>query len=308
MVRDSAAAEFTARLFDLTRVTEYYVEANDIRSRVVQADASPICPRSAEVLPRAPLPRLHRACRSSGSKTAATSRRCAAPRSPCARRPAAPSRSGSIRLDDGTTVPLAADTAGRLTGSFRIAKDGFYRVDLVATDGTAVPGAVQYVIEALDDRAPIGAGSRSRVATPRSPRSKRSPSRVRASDDYGVTGSSCATRCQRWRGAADRPRRFDARSAPARLPRGAHTFFLEELGLKPGDLVAYYATGARWWRQQGIERHLLPGGASVRSGLQAGRVGRRRRRRRWRQPGRSLGPAAGLSWPAPSTGCATARG
>ena len=42
---------------------------------------------------------------------------------------------------------MQLDKDGRLSGTFSVKKNGFYRVDLVAPDGAAVPGSVQYAIE-----------------------------------------------------------------------------------------------------------------------------------------------------------------
>jgi hypothetical protein len=149
-------------------------------------------------------------------------------------------KSGTIRLDDKTVVPLRADSAGRLVGSFRISRNGFYRVDLVAADGTPVPGTLQYVIEALDDHGPS-----IRIEQPGRDTKVTSVEEVavavRASDDYGVQGLEL--RYQVNGGPEQHVALTDStpdRAAPEL--RAAHTLFLEELGLKPGDLVSYFAT------------------------------------------------------------------
>ncbi len=238
MVRDSAAAEFTARLFDLTSATEYYAEANEVRSRVFTlsiADLPAVQTFSLELrfpgYTGLPVERIEE-----GGDVAAVRGTTVTVRATTSRAV----QGGSIRLDDGSTVPLAADSAGRLVGTFRVAKDGFYRLDLVATDGTAVPGAIQYVIEALDDRAPIV-----RIEEPGRDTKVTSVEEVtiavRASDDYGVGGLELHYGIN----GGPEQRIVLGDSAPRRTTldaRAAHTLFLEELGLKPGDLVSYYAT------------------------------------------------------------------
>jgi len=238
MVRDSAAAEFTARLFDLTSTTEYYAEADEIRSRVFTltiADLPAVRKFSLELrfpgYTGLPVERIEE-----GGDVAALRGTTVTVRATTSRAV----QGGSIRLDDGSTVPLGADSAGRLVGSFRVAKDGFYRLDLVASDGTEVPGSIQYVIEALDDRAPIV-----RIEEPGRDTKVTSVEEVtiavRASDDYGVGGLELHYGING--GPEERIALGDSVPRKTALDaRAAHTLFLEELGLKPGDLVSYYAT------------------------------------------------------------------
>ncbi|HSE51332.1 MAG TPA: DUF4175 family protein, partial [Gemmatimonadales bacterium] len=238
MLRDSAAAEFTARLFDLTSATEYYAESNEIRSRVYKltiADLPAVSKFSLELrfpgYTGLPVERIEE-----GGDVAAVRGTTVTVRATTSRRV----QSGSIRLDDGTTVPMTADSAGLLTGAFRVARDGFYRLDLVATDGTAVPGAIQYVVEALEDQPP-GV----RIEEPGRDTKVTSVDEVtiamRATDDYGV--GSLELHYAVNGGTEKRIALSDSTPRRTRLDaRAAHTLFLEELGLKPGDLVSYFAT------------------------------------------------------------------
>ena len=238
MLRDSAAAEFTARLFDLTGATEYYAESNEIRSRVYKltiADLPAVSKFSLELrfpgYTGLPVERIEE-----GGDVAAVRGTTVTVRATTSRAV----QSGSIRLDDGTTVPMTADSAGLLTGAFRVARDGFYRLDLVATDGTAVPGAIQYVVEALEDQPP-GV----RIEEPGRDTKVTSVDEVtiamRATDDYGV--GSLELHYAVNGGAEKRIALSDSTPRRTRLDaRAAHTLFLEELGLKPGDLVSYFAT------------------------------------------------------------------
>ena len=238
MLRDSAAAEFTARLFDLTSATEYYAESNEIRSRVYKltiADLPAVSKFSLELrfpgYTGLPVERIEE-----GGDVAAVRGTTVTVRATTSRRV----QSGSIRLDDGTTVPMTADSAGLLTGAFRVARDGFYRLDLGATDGTAVPGAIQYVVEALEDQPP-GV----RIEEPGRDTKVTSVDEVtiamRATDDYGV--GSLELHYAVNGGAEKRIALSDSTPRRTRLDaRAAHTLFLEELGLKPGDLVSYFAT------------------------------------------------------------------
>jgi hypothetical protein len=237
MLRDSAAAEFTSRLFDLTRNTEYYVEADGIKSRAFHltvVDLPAVERLSLELrfpsYTGLPPERIEK-----GGDVAAVRGTTVTVFASITK----PVQSGTIRLDEKTTVPLRADSAGRLVGSFRVTRNGFYRVDLVAADGTPVPGTLQYVIEALDDHGPSV-----RIEQPGRDTKVTSVEEVavavRASDDYGVEGLELRYRVNG--GAEQRIALTDSvtrRATPE--VRAAHTLFLEELGLKPGDLVSYFA-------------------------------------------------------------------
>jgi hypothetical protein len=238
MLRDSAVAEFTARLFDLTRPTEYFVESDGIRSKAFTLSISnlPAVQKLALELrfptyTGLPVERIP-----DGGDVTAVRGTTVTVRATITM----PAKSGSIRLDGGAAVPMRADSSGRLIGSFRVARDGFYRVDLVAQDGTPVAGTIQYSIEALEDRGPsvlITEPGRDTKATS----VEEVTVGIRASDEYGVTGLALQYNVNG--GPEQRVRLTDStqRRSPAEL-RAAHTFFLEELGLKPGDLVSYFAT------------------------------------------------------------------
>src|SRR4029078_8797928 len=61
---------------------------------------------------------------------------------------------GSILLKDGPSFPLTGRADGSLTGSFKIEKSGFYRIELTGPHGEKVEASPEYTIDALDDQAP----------------------------------------------------------------------------------------------------------------------------------------------------------
>jgi hypothetical protein len=236
MLRDSAAAEFTARLFDLTRATEYFVEADGVKSpafRLTVTDLPAVQRLSLELKFPAytglPPEKIEQ-----GGDVAAVVGTSVMVRATVTR----PAKSVALHLDGGPTVPLTRDSLGRWSGGFQVKRDGFYQVDLVAPDGTQVPGAVQYVIEALEDRIPT-------VTIEQPGRDTKVTSveeisiALRAEDDYGV--GRLELRYSVNGGAEQRIALTDTMSRRTTSQiRAAHTLFLEELGLKPGDLIAYH--------------------------------------------------------------------
>src|SRR6476646_3469611 len=149
-----------------------------------------------------------------------------------------PVRSGSLVFDNGTTVPLVADSTGALRGAFRVATSGFYRVDLVSPDGVNVAGGVQYAVDAIPDRAPtvrIEQPGRDTKVT----NVEELAIAVAASDDYGVESMELLYQVN---GGPAQKVALAGGSRGAKEPRAAYTMFLEEQKLVPGDLIAYHAT------------------------------------------------------------------
>ena len=237
MSRDSADGAFTSRVFDLTRATEYFVDANGIRSPTYTLNVSNMPAVKALAIDlRYPaytgLPAEHI---EEGGDVAALVGTTVTVHATITK----PVRSGVLRFDDGTNVPFAPDKDGGISASFRVKANGFYRIDLVAPDGAKVPGSVQYAVEALPDHPPtvfIDAPGRDTKVTS----IEEVTIAVRASDDYGVEQLDLRYRVNG--GEEKRVVLADSGHRSAREPRAAHTIFLEEMKLAPGDLIAYYAT------------------------------------------------------------------
>ena len=236
MSRDKVEASFTSRLLDLTRPTDYFVESDGHRSAVYRLTVSdmPAVRRLALDL-RFPaytgLPAQHV---DDGGDVAAVIGTTVTVR-PAVTKPV---RGAQLVFDDGTIVPFALEPGGAPVASFRVRRSGFYRVDLVSTEGAAVVGSAQYAVDALPDRAPT-------VAIEQPGRDTRVTSveevtvAVRASDDYGVETLELRYRVNG--GDERRVALADSGRRRSTEPRAAHTLFLEELTLEPGDLIAYHA-------------------------------------------------------------------
>src|SRR5258705_1495013 len=147
------------------------------------------------------------------------------------------SKGGRIALHDKDTVPLTVEADGTLTASFKADKDGSYHVELDAPNGERVAASPQYTIDVLTDRAPTVS-----FARPGRDTSASSIEEVyveaSADDDYGVKNLELVYSVN---GGAEKT--VPLFSGAKRLPgvRAGHTFYLEELGVKSGDSVSYYA-------------------------------------------------------------------
>lgn len=236
MSRDRIEGSFTSRLLDLTRPTDYFVESNRHRSPTYRLIVSemPAVRRVAIDLhypayTGLPIERIE-----DGGDVAAVVGTMVTVHPALTKAV----RSGAVVLDDGTSVPFVTGSDGAPAATFRVKRSGFYRVDLVSTEGATVAGGVQYAVDALPDRAPTVAieqpGRDTKVTNV-----EELTIAVRASDDYGVETLELRYRVNG--GEEQRVALADGGRRRSREPRAAHTLFLEELELSPGDLIAYNA-------------------------------------------------------------------
>jgi len=144
---------------------------------------------------------------------------------------------GGVVIDDKVQVPLAVQGDGALTGSFTADHDGFYRIDLEAAGGPRVPGSPKYSIDVLADQPPTVSFSKPGRDTAASP-IEEVFLEAKAEDDYGVKTLELVYSVN---GAAEKTvKLFDGSSRLTTVSAG-HTIYLEELNVKPGDSVSYYA-------------------------------------------------------------------
>ena len=234
MSRDRDKQKFTSRLFDVTKPTEYYVESNGVRSPLYRLTVSNLPAVSTlgidvKYPSYTGLPAEHQ---DDGGDVAAVVGTTVTVRPTTTM----PVQGGTLTFDNGTTVPLVADSSGKLSASFKLKTSGFYRVDLVSASGASVTGPVQYAVDALPDRPPkvsIEQPGRDTKVT----NVEEVTVAVRGSDDYGVESMELRYRVN---GGEEKRVPFTG-SSRGKEPRGTYTFFLEEQKLAPGDLIAYNA-------------------------------------------------------------------
>ncbi|HRP09154.1 MAG TPA: DUF4175 family protein, partial [Gemmatimonadales bacterium] len=143
-----------------------------------------------------------------------------------------------LRFDDGRRVPFALIDSLAPVARFRVAQNSFYSIDLVAPDGTMVPGTIRWAVDALPDRPPVV-----RITEPgrdtRATNVEEVSLAVAVDDDYGVSSVRLVASVN---GGDEQSIPLAGGLPPGTLtPRAVHTLFLEELDLSPGDLVSYHA-------------------------------------------------------------------
>src|SRR5580765_656423 len=158
---------------------------------------------------------------------------------------------GQIVVGDKDRSPLSPDAAGGspapLLGAFKVEKDGLYHIELDAPSGERLTASPQYTIDALDDQPPTVSVSKPGRDTTASPIEEVFVE-ARAQDDFGVKDLALVYSVNG--GAEKTIRLFDGKKRMTEVS-GGHTFYLEELDVKPGDFVSYYAKAADNDTEQG---------------------------------------------------------
>ena len=144
---------------------------------------------------------------------------------------------GWLTLNEEESATLTAQADGSLTAAFIADRDGFYRIELEAPTGERTAASPQYTIDVLTDQPPSVS-----FAKPGRDISASSIEEVyveaQAEDDFGVRDLELVYSVNG--GSEETVTLFGGRT---RLPEvtGGHTFYIEELGVEPGDSVSYYA-------------------------------------------------------------------
>ena len=148
-----------------------------------------------------------------------------------------PVRGGRLTLEGDSVVALTAVNDTLLQGTLLVRGDGFYRISLDAEDGTRVAGTIDYAIDAIDDARPY--------VSIRKPGRDTRPTSVEevfieaaADDDYGVAKLELVYRVN---GGEEQIVPLSTPNGAQKEISAAHTIYLEELKLQPGDIVSYYA-------------------------------------------------------------------
>lgn len=229
------SGSFELRLFDLAASADYYVEASGVRSGVYRLRV-----RELPAVDRIDLEYRYPAYTGLGVERVQDGGDIAAiigTRVTVQIKTTLPVRGGRLTLEGDTTIALSAVNDTLLHATLTVRRDGFYRVALEAQDGTRVAGTIDYAIDALDDAKPS--------VTIRKPGRDTRPTSIEelyieatADDDYGVAGLELVYRVN---GGEEKTVPLSHPSAAQREVSASHTLYLEEMSLKPGDVVSYYA-------------------------------------------------------------------
>ncbi len=235
LVRSKESDGFEGVLFHLEKTTEYYVESNGVRSPAFSMTVVELptvdrlvleyhFPAYTGLQPRTVDP--------GGDVAAIRGTEVRLRVSPTMKTPA-----GRVLLNDGGSSPLAVEADGTLAGNFKVDKQGFYRIELDGPRGEHVSASPQYTIDVLTDQTPsvsLAKPGRDTTATP----VEEVLAEVRADDDFGVKQVQLFYSVN---GGAEKTVSLFGGAKTLPEVTASHTIYLEELGLKAGDFVSYYA-------------------------------------------------------------------
>jgi hypothetical protein len=147
-----------------------------------------------------------------------------------------PVRDGALALADRTSVALTSQSDRALGGVLTITDDSSYRVALIDREGLRNPGETEYFIRLLADSPPdvrIVRPTADRQVTPL----EEVPIAAHADDDHAIRDFDLVYSV---RGGPEKSVPF-ATHGDARSVDGARTLFLEDLHVRSGDFLTYYA-------------------------------------------------------------------
>src|SRR3989454_9823879 len=144
---------------------------------------------------------------------------------------------GRIVFADGKSVPLQPSGEKMAMGKVTIDRTATFRIELTNTNREKYLGLEEYSMEALDDQKPIIEFTKPGRDT-KATKVEEVFTELRAEDDFGVNQLELYFSVNG--GAEQKIELFTNKGESPKEISAAHTFFLEEYDLQPGDFVTYY--------------------------------------------------------------------
>src|SRR5690606_26474071 len=139
-------------LFDVASATEYYIDADGIRSPMYRIDVADL-PYVESIQLEYDYPDytgLPNEVIDDGGDIVALRGTTVIVRATTTM----PVASARILLDDGRAIRMQPDATGVMSGGIVVSAEGFYMIELMTADSTTVTGSPQYLIDVIDDRGP----------------------------------------------------------------------------------------------------------------------------------------------------------
>ncbi|MBO0857079.1 MAG: DUF4175 family protein, partial [Chloracidobacterium sp.] len=228
--------EFQFFIFNIQDDTEYWVESNDVKSTVFKLTVAnlPYVKRIDQTLNFPAFTGLPPKTMEDAPNVSAL----AGSTVKLVAKLTGKAKAARIVMRDGGKIEMEKVGDTDFAASLTVNKENTYHIEVTSVEGDVINGSNEYDISLLDDRPPT-------VTFEKPGRDARATSveevftQAKAEDDYGVLsldlyyavngGEEKKVDLQKLKGES------------AREMTGTHTFFLEEFGLQPGDLISYYA-------------------------------------------------------------------
>ena len=144
---------------------------------------------------------------------------------------------GKIVVNDAANGALTKQADGTLTGKFVVKDEGFYKIALTGPHGEQVDASQKYTIDVLKDQPPVVSFSKPGRDTNATPVEEVFVE-AKANDDFGVKDLQLFYSVN---GGAEKSIQLFGGGKTLQEVQAGHTIYLEELNVKPGDFVSYYA-------------------------------------------------------------------
>jgi len=241
-------AGFELLLLNLTENTDYFVEANGIRSPVYEIEVAelPYVQQIEQTYRFPSYTNLEPRVVEDGGDVAALRGTVVEFRIHSTLATAG----GRLLVDDQPVMELEPAGDGTFTARLTVDEPGVYEIELARGDGQLVAASPEYAIDVLSDLPPSISLTKPGRDTPASP-IEEVYLEARADDDYGVRDVRLVYSVNGE--AEDTIAIFDGSGEPLTEVSTGHTMFLEEWPLEPGDVISYYAI-ARDNRQSGASQ------------------------------------------------------
>jgi hypothetical protein len=144
---------------------------------------------------------------------------------------------GKILVNESNNDLLTKQADGTFTGKFTVKDEGFYKIQLTGPHGEQVDASPKYTIDVLKDQPPVVSFTKPGRDNSASPVEEVFVE-AKASDDFGVKQLQLVYSVN---GGAEKTIQLFGEGKPLQEVSAGHTIYLEELDVKPGDFVSYYA-------------------------------------------------------------------
>ena len=263
-------SQYEVLLFDVATATEYYVEADGVRSPLYRIDVADL-PYVDGIQLEYDYPDYtglpNEVVDDGGDIVALRGSRVAVRANTTM-----PVASARILLDGGRNVRMRPGANGVMEGVITVAGAGYYTIELTTADSVTVTGSPEYLVDVIDDRGPAV-----RITKPGHDVRPTTVEEVfveaSADDDFGVARLELVYSVN---GGEETIVPLLSNARVLTEASAGHTFYLEELDLQPGDLVSYFARatdnsgGARSATSDMFFMNIRPFGRDYRQSEQAG--------------------------------------
>jgi hypothetical protein len=235
LVAGTEAGSFEGMLFHVEKSSDYYVESNGVRSTTFKMDVVEL-PTVDKLAMEYRFP----AYTGLEPRTVDPGGDVAAIKGTDVRLKITPTMAtpgGRVILNEKDSLPLTKEADGTFAANFTVKEQGFYKIELEGPAGEKVNASPQYTIDVLTDQGPSVHFNKPGRDTNASP-VEEVFAEVKADDDYGVKQVEMFYSVN---GGAEKTVHLFGGSKSLPEVTASHTIYLEELGLKPGDFVSYYA-------------------------------------------------------------------